>query len=336
LPRVFRILATTDPFRSPRASTHPQESRVTVVVPTYNRAELLAQTLASVFAQDPKPCEVLVVDDGSTDATLDYLESVDVSVLRNEKGGWGPGRARNEGFRRVNSEYVAFLDSDDLLLPGALRRLERTLEETPAASFAFGRCLTASKADGRWSATGLMTVDPEEMDSPLQSLFVRNFVPSVGTVARSDAVRAIGGYPENTTFAEDHYFWLRLAQLSNPVFAPLLTSVYRVHEGNRHSPLLAAREVYAYLALADEDPRLAPHGPARLGVVLCNSFTACTAAGDRAGALQTLRRNLLTRRHRATILRHARKHWQDRRRWVEEGLTLWEEDDELRAWLSHY
>lgn len=309
---------------------------MTVVIPTYNRAELLAQTLDTVFAQDPKPHEVLVVDDGSTDATLDYLESLDVSVLRNEKGGWGPGRARNEGFRRAGSEFVAFLDSDDLLLPGALRRLEGALAEAPAASFAFGRCLTAMKADGRWSATGLMTVDPEEMESPLRSLFIRNFVPSVGTVARTEAVRGIGGYPENTTFAEDHYFWLRLAQLSDPVFVPFLTAVYRVHGGNRHSPLMAAREVEAYLALADEDPRLTPCASARLGVVLCNSFTACTSAGDRAGALQVLRRNLLTRRHKGEILRHARKHWQARRRWVEEGVELWEGDDELRAWLAHY
>jgi glycosyltransferase involved in cell wall biosynthesis len=336
LPRVFRILAITDPSQSSLASTRPQESRVTVVIPTYNRAELLAQTLVTVFAQDPKPHEVLVVDDGSTDATLDYLQSVDVSVLRNEKGGWGPGRARNEGFRRVDSEFVAFLDSDDLLLPGALRRLEGALEEAPTASFAFGRCLTAKKEAGRWSATGLMTVDPEEMEDPLRSLFIRNFVPSVGTVARTDAVRRIGGYPENTTFAEDHYFWLRLAQLSPPVFTPFLTSVYRVHEGNRHSPLMAAREVEAYLALADEDPRLTPCGPARLGVVLCNSFTACTSEGDRAGALQVLRKNLLARRHKRQILHHARKHWRSRRRWVEEGLELWEGDDELRNWLAHY
>jgi cellulose synthase/poly-beta-1,6-N-acetylglucosamine synthase-like glycosyltransferase len=336
LPRVFRILATIDPSQNPAASAHPQASRLTVIIPTYNRAELLAQTLSTIFAQQPAPCEVIVVDDGSTDGTLEYLESVDVSVLRNERGGWGPGRGRNEGFKRASSEFVAFIDSDDLLLPGALARLERALEGSPDAPFAFGRCLTAVKNNGRWTATGLMTADPEEMQSPLRSLFVRNFVPSVGTVARADAVERIGGYPENTAFAEDHYFWLRLAQLADPVFVPLLSAVYRVHAGNRHSPTMAAREVDAYLALARSDERLAPCIPARLGVVLCNSVTANLGSGDRDKALGVLRKNLLTRRRKGKIVRAAYKHWRDRRRWVEEGLRLWDEDDELRAWLALY
>jgi GT2 family glycosyltransferase len=336
LPRVFRILATADPSQSSVASERPQASRVTVVIPTYNRAELLAQTLASVFAQQPAPCEVIVVDDGSTDGTLEYLESVDVSVLRNERGGWGPGRGRNQGFKRASSEFVAFLDSDDLLLPGALERLERALDESPAAPFAFGRCLTALREEGRWRATGLMTVDPAEMDSPLQSLFARNFVPSVGTIARTEAVRKIGGYPENTAFAEDHYFWLRLAQLADPVFVSLLTCVYRVHAGNRHSPTMAAREVDEYLALAREDPRLVRCIPTRLGVALCGSFTANLGPGDRGQALASVRKNLLARRHKGEILRAALRHWRDRRRWVEEGLRLWDEDDELRAWLALY
>ncbi|MFL5834846.1 MAG: glycosyltransferase [Solirubrobacterales bacterium] len=336
MPRVFRILATANPSQSSPASERPQASRVTVVIPTYNRAELLAQTLSSVFAQQPTPSEVIVVDDGSTDGTLEYLESVDVSVLRNERGGWGPARGRNEGFKRTTSEFVAFLDSDDLLLPGALGRLERALDGSPGAPFAFGRCLTALKENGRWRATGLMTVDAAEMDSPLRSLFARNFVPSVGSVARAEAVRKIGGYPEKTAFAEDHYFWLRLAQLADPVFVSLLTCVYRVHGGNRHSPTMAAREVEEYLALAREDPRLTPCIPARLGVALCGSFTANLGPGDRGKALASVRKNLLARRHKGEIMRAAYKHWRDRRRWVEEGLRLWDEDDELRAWLALY
>jgi glycosyltransferase involved in cell wall biosynthesis len=307
-----------------------------VVIPTYNRAALLAQTLATVFDQQPQPREVIVVDDGSSDGTAEYLDSVDVSVLRNERGGWGPGRARNEGFKRCDTELVAFLDSDDLLLPGALARLQRALDEAPAAPFAFGRCLTATKEAGRWSATGLMTVDTPEMASPLRSLFVRNFVPSVGTLARTDAVRRIGGYPENTAFAEDHYFWLRLAQLADPVFVPLLTSVYRVHAGNRHSPTMAARELEEYLKLARDDARLTPCVPARLGVALCGSFTANLGTGDRAKAVAAVRKYLLSRRHKGEILRYAGKHWQSRRRWVEEGLKLWEEDDELRDWLAQH
>lgn len=307
-----------------------------MVIPTYNRAELLALTLASVFAQQPLPREVIVVDDGSTDGTVDYLESVNVSVVRNEGGGWGPARARQEGFLRSSTEFVAFLDSDDLLLPGTLARLERALTEVPAAPFAFGRCLTAIKREGLWSGTGLMTVDPEEMENPLQSLYTRNFVPSVGTVIRAESLRRIGGYPTKTTYDEDHYFWLRLAQTGDPVFVPLLMAVYRVHPGNRHSPAAVARDVDAYLALAESDPRLAPVVPARLGVTFCNAFTDSISSGNWRDALGVLWRNLLCRRHKGEILRHARQHYEARQRWEDKGLRLWTDDDELRAWLSQY
>jgi glycosyltransferase involved in cell wall biosynthesis len=336
LPRVFRILATVDPVRNPTASGCPQPSRVTVVIPTYNRAELLAQTLATVFAQQPQPYEVIVVDDGSTDGTREYLESIDASVLRNQAGGWGPARARDEGLKRVRTEFVAFLDSDDLLLPNALARLQRGLEEHLAAPFAFGRCLTAEKPAGRWVPTGLMTVDTEEMEAPLPALFARNFVPSVGTVARSDAVQQIGGYPRNSLFSEDHYFWLRLAQLGDPVFVPLLTAIYRVHPGNRFSALLLNQELDEYLAVADEDPRLEDAKAAHLGVSFCDSFTAAIAQRDLAGAWRAALQTLLVRRRKLRILRSAYGHWRARRRRTEVGTRLWDEDVELRDWLAHH
>jgi hypothetical protein len=292
--------------------------------------------LETVFAQRPEPDEVIVVDDGSTDGTAEYLESVDVSMLRNEKGGWGPARARNEGFRRVKSDLVAFLDSDDLLLPGALSRLEDALEWAPLAPFAFGRCLTAQKVGGQWRPTGLMTADSAEMIDPLTSLFARNYVPSVGSLARVSAVKRIGGYPEAISFTEDHFFWLRLAQLGDPAFVPSLIAIYRVHEGNRHSPIIAGDEVDKYLALADGNPQLATAASARLGVVVCNSLTRSLSGGDLRGALRALRANLLARRSKVEILRCAYRHWKARRRWVLEGVRLWEGDDELRAWLARH
>jgi glycosyltransferase involved in cell wall biosynthesis len=334
--RVSRIAPAVDLPPDADASSGPSQSSITVVIPTYNRVSLLPQTLETVFAQRPTPAEVIVVDDGSTDGTGEYLESVDVSMLKNQEGGWGPARARNEGFRRVKSDLVAFLDSDDLLLPGALSRLEGALERAPMAPFAFGRCLTARKVGERWSPTGLMTAESAEMIDPLLSLFTRNYVPSVGSVARALAIEHIGGYPETTSFAEDHYFWLRLAQLGDPVFAPSLTSVYRVHAGNRHSPILAANEVDKYLAIAEKNPRLAAEVPARLGVVLCNSVTGSLSGGDLRGALRALRKNLLKRRSKVEILRCAYRHWRARRRWAREGVRLWEGDAELRDWLARH
>src|SRR4051812_31835494 len=128
---------------------------VSVVVPTFNRAELLDHTLRSLEEQTTPPAEVVVVDDGSTDATAEILAGREVTVVRNPDGGWGPARARNAGLGRVSTDYVAFVDSDDLLLPDALERLRALLESDPDAPFAYGCALAVSRAEnGSWRHQG--------------------------------------------------------------------------------------------------------------------------------------------------------------------------------------
>jgi glycosyltransferase involved in cell wall biosynthesis len=307
---------------------------VTVVIPTHNRKALLKRTLASVFEQEPRPARVIVVDDGSTDGTAAMLADEPVTVVRNDGKPWGPARARHEALDQVESEFVAFLDSDDLLLPGALRTLAAALRGHRYAPFAFGRALTARESGAGWEATGLMSAGRAEMREPLPALFARNFVPSVGTLARTSSVRRIGGYPQQTDFSQDHYFWLRLAQLGDPVFVPTITSIYREHDGNRHTPVRAGRELEAYLALAGTDPRLSEAIPRHLGVSFCNAFTYSVRQGDRQTALNVFSRNVLRRRHRGRIIVGAIRHWHDRRQWSEAGRRTLESSVELRDWLS--
>src|SRR5262249_42753781 len=90
---------------------------------------LLPQTLASVWQQRFTDFEVVVVDDGSTDGTQEYLQTLrgKVRVVRQANG--GPGAARNAGVRMANGEYVALLDSDDLWFPWTLNIFAQAIEE---------------------------------------------------------------------------------------------------------------------------------------------------------------------------------------------------------------
>ncbi|HVW48643.1 MAG TPA: glycosyltransferase [Solirubrobacterales bacterium] len=309
---------------------------IAVVIPTFNRLELLRETLRSVEGQERPPTRIVVVDDGSCDGSAEWAEAeTRASVLRNPEGGWGPARARAEGCRLADAEMVAFLDSDDLLLPNALAELGAALERAPTAPFAFGRALVARRDPDGWHATGLIAPTPRELRDPLPALFARNFVPSVGTLVRAAALARIGGYPADVTFAEDHYLWVRLAQLDDPAYVDALTAVYRVHGGGRHSPERAEAEAASFLDLIAGDPRLAPARAGRLGVGLTET-AAPSFPRDPATLLRRLRAGLAGQPDKARILAAAARFWIDRRRRDAAGRRLWAEDPALRAWLAAY
>src|SRR5947209_3603408 len=92
-----------------------------IIVPTFNRVDLLIRTLTTVWQQTYTDFEVIVVDDGSTDRTLEYLYSLGERVRVFAGSNKGPGAARNVGINEACGNYVAFLDSDDLWFPWTLK-----------------------------------------------------------------------------------------------------------------------------------------------------------------------------------------------------------------------
>src|SRR5947209_429690 len=100
-------------------------SLFSVVIPTYNRAAYLRQTLASVLTQECQDFEIIVVDDGSTDATPVVLESFGGKLRVFHQKNQGPGAARNLGASNAGGEYIAFLDSDDVWFPWTLSTYAR-------------------------------------------------------------------------------------------------------------------------------------------------------------------------------------------------------------------
>ncbi|MGD1027444.1 glycosyltransferase family 2 protein [Candidatus Binatus soli] len=96
-------------------------SKVTVIIPTYNRAHILSQAIESVLAQTMGDFELVIVDDGSTDGTAEIVRGFSDSRIRYiQQANAGPGMARNRGVAEATSQYVSFLDSDDLWTPDKL------------------------------------------------------------------------------------------------------------------------------------------------------------------------------------------------------------------------
>jgi glycosyltransferase involved in cell wall biosynthesis len=120
----------------------PSPLDVTVVMPSFNRSALVTQALDSVRNQTARPFEILVVDDASTDDTVQRVEAwrdqtgFPVRIERLAKNG-GVASARNRAMQLATTRYIAFLDSDDEHLPETLAKLVGALEETPGAVVSF-------------------------------------------------------------------------------------------------------------------------------------------------------------------------------------------------------
>ena len=178
---------------------------VSVVIPTYNRARLVQEAVASVLAQSYRPLELIVVDDGSTDATGAALAGrPEVRVLSQPHTGM-PGQARNAGARLARGEYLAFLDSDDLWQPPKLERQVAAATQAGAAIW---------HTRERWVRSGRVVSQRSQRHRRSGDLFtdsLRKCVigPSTVLLQRAAFTRA-GGFREDLEIAEDYELWLRL------------------------------------------------------------------------------------------------------------------------------
>lgn len=111
--------------------------RVSVIIPVYNGADTIGRAIQSVFAQDYRSYELIVVDDGSTDSTADVVRGFGSRVRYARQENRGPAAARNAGAKLAGGEYLAFLDADDQWMPYALGRLSRALDANVRASLAY-------------------------------------------------------------------------------------------------------------------------------------------------------------------------------------------------------
>lgn len=116
-----------------------KDTLVSVVVPVFNGERFLDECLESVFAQDHRPLDVIVVDDGSTDATAARAEAWGDRVRLVRRSNGGPSAARNSGIDAARGEFIAFIDSDDLWLPGLLAKQLRVFAEAPQTDLCVAR-----------------------------------------------------------------------------------------------------------------------------------------------------------------------------------------------------
>jgi len=182
-------------------------TRVSVVIPTYNRSALLEVALQSVLAQDYADLEIIVVDDGCTDDTAQVVAKYGsrVKYVKQENSGL-PG-ARNTGIRTATGEYLCFLDDDDFYLPGKVRKQACYLDAHPELDIvACQHVLTDESGQfTEWSGT------IPEGEVFHRFLLEGCFVTSGGPLVRRSVYERVGLFDEQSKGSEDWDMWLRIS-----------------------------------------------------------------------------------------------------------------------------
>lgn len=229
------------------------EGLVSTIIPVFNRPGHLVEAVESVLAQDYRPIEVLIVDDGSTDETgavADRLaaERSEVCVVHQANG--GPGRAREAGRLKAQGEFIQYLDSDDLLLPGKFSEQVAGLRARPECGVSYGwtqyRRPDGSLDPARWKPTG------HEARLLFPSFLRERWWETATPLFRREVCDAVGPWSEQW-LEEDWEYDCRVAALGVQLhYVPQFVAEHRHHAQERLSGQGLKPEALAQRAASHE------------------------------------------------------------------------------------
>lgn len=183
--------------------------RVSVVITTYNRAQFLQRAIESALGAASDP-DVIVVDDCSTDNTTEICaQRSDIRYVR-LNANKGLANARNVGISESSSEFIAFLDDDDLRLPGSIDKQLGRLEADERVAICYGQALIGDAQ--RQLPTGEIYPSECPEGDIFWELLEDNFIPMPSVVARKSCLLDAGGFSTSLNLIEDWDMWLRLSE----------------------------------------------------------------------------------------------------------------------------
>lgn len=244
------------PARADTAGRVPA-TLVSLVTPTYNQAEFLAQTLDCVLAQTHPALDYRVIDDGSTDATQSVLARYDGRVRYERQANMGQVGTLNRAWEEAGGDYLAYLSSDDLLHPTAIARCVAVLDADPQVVCAFP---DADWIDPAGRVIRRAVCRPFDLEDTLvgQRCFI-----GPGAVFRASAFKAEGGWRSQYRIGPDREFWMRLAAHGRFHFIAEPLAGYRMHpqsysfrEVSEEQSREYIRVLDSYFARPDLSPRL--------------------------------------------------------------------------------
>lgn len=208
-------------------TSNTAKALISIILPTYNRAHLLPRAIHSVLDQQYENLQIIIIDDGSTDDTPAVVMSIAdprIHYVRFEEN-QGIGAARHEGVSRARGEFIAFIDSDDLWLPGKLELQLRLFRSYPQLEVIFGGFLNINHVNGSrelgfyQTQTGLRQLEVRQLEPSayeiisgfLRAILGSNFISPSTVMLKVDVIHRMGNFEPSLSGPEDFEFWWRLA-----------------------------------------------------------------------------------------------------------------------------
>jgi len=216
---------------------------VSIIIPAFNAAKYLPAAIDSVLSQQNIRLQTIVINDGSTDNTLEILEKYCAEVTIVDQENSGVSAARNAGLNYVDGKYIVFLDADDIFLPKKLAIQAGFLEENPDVGAVFSDVICFQEDE-----TGLRKTWPHKVNKKIkdqmgppahnQEIFLtQNILPPVAAMVRTSCVKIIGGFDTSLSGVEDWDCWYRIGAQFQMAYLNQPTALYRVHPGSLSSNL---------------------------------------------------------------------------------------------------
>jgi glycosyltransferase involved in cell wall biosynthesis len=241
------------PVEQPHQAPSDTSPRVSVIIPTYNRSQLLRTAIDSVLTQTYPAIETIVVDDGSTDDTDSVMAQYAGRVTYIKQANQGVEAARNRGIRAASGEYLSFLDDDDLFMPAKLGRQVHVLDTRPEIGLVHCGYYHIDKDGNPLEKVSFLP------DGILRDLVCTNLIWSGAPLIRRQCLEQVGLFDEDTWGSSaDWDMWLRIAQAGYPfacVREPL--GAYRIQPDSMMSNVRKLEHgVFAVLDKVFADPQL--------------------------------------------------------------------------------
>jgi len=203
--------------------------RITVVMPSFNQARYVEQAIRSVLDQAYPDLEFMVMDGGSTDGSAEIIERYGqhIAFWRSEADA-GQTAAIIEGWQRASGDVLAWLNSDDYYLPGALAIVGERFAGDPELGLLYGAC---ERVDGEGRRLGFIG----RPFSRLLMIASHDIVPQPSAFIRASVARSIGGLDPALSYAHDFDLFLRASDVTHPLFIPRPLAAIRMHAETKTS-----------------------------------------------------------------------------------------------------